>query len=168
MERQWEIDNNRERARLKKIVDEISDEELQLVIYEEGWTIAVMLAHIAYWDLWTLLKMRQWKACGEVKATPINWETFDKELMPNDTMLPFLIALPPRVAANMAVGWAESVDGQLAESGPGFLAEIEKLGDESRLYRSQHRKMHLDEIEAFLKKARKEKKDDSKRKRRYL
>jgi hypothetical protein len=151
MEKQWLTDNDRELARLKKLVDEISDEELQLVIYKEGWTIAVMLAHLAYWDLWSVLLMRKWKTSGKVKPIPVDWDTFNDELMPNDTILPFLLAIPPRTAANMAVGWAEALNHELDETTPEMIAEIERLGDETRLYRSIHRKMHLDEIEALLK-----------------
>jgi hypothetical protein len=37
MERQWDIDNTRERERLRKLVGEIIDEELNLVIYKQGY-----------------------------------------------------------------------------------------------------------------------------------
>ena len=44
MERQFDIDNKRERERLRSLVSRITDEELDLPYYEEGWTIATGLA----------------------------------------------------------------------------------------------------------------------------
>jgi hypothetical protein len=151
MERQWITDNARERERLCKLVNEITDDELKLVIYKEGWTIAVMLAHLAYWDEWSLLLLRKWKENRKVTFPPVDWNTINDTLLPNDALLPFLLAIPPRKAAGMAVAAAEAVDRELEETPPEMIAEIERLQDETRLYRSIHRKMHLDEIEALLK-----------------
>ncbi len=50
MERQYINDNNFERERLIKLVNKITDKELKLVIYKDGWTIAVALGHLAFWD----------------------------------------------------------------------------------------------------------------------
>jgi hypothetical protein len=68
----------------------------------------------------------------------------------NDALLPLCLALSPRVAANLAVSSAETIDRELEEASPELIIEIEGLGDERRLYRSKHRKLHLDEIESFL------------------
>ena len=37
--------NTSSRERLRKMVNDVTDEELNFVIYKEGWTIAVVLAH---------------------------------------------------------------------------------------------------------------------------
>ena len=149
MDRQYVDENNKSRARLRKLVGEITDEELKLVIYKEGWTIAVMLAHLAFWDHWSLLKMRQWKASGPVEL-PLGWDAINDALLPNDALIPFLLEIPPRKAADMAAA-AEAIDRELEETAPEIIAGIERLRDETRLYRSIHRRMHLDEIEALLK-----------------
>jgi hypothetical protein len=60
------------------------------------------------------------------------------------------LAIPPRKAANLAISSAEAIDRELEEASSGFIAEIEGLGEKFRLYRSIHRKLHLDEIEELL------------------
>jgi hypothetical protein len=55
------------------------------------------------------------------------------------------------VAANLAVSSAETIDRELEEATPELIVDIEGLGEKWRLYRSEHRKLHLDEIERFLK-----------------
>jgi hypothetical protein len=151
MKRQFDMENDKERERLKKLVNSLTDEELKLVIYKEGWTIAAALGHLAFWDQWSLLLMTKWKKSGKVTFPSVDWDTFNDTLLPNDAIIPFLLAIPPRVAANMAISSAESIDRELEDTSPEIIAAIERLGDETRLFRSIHRKLHLDEIEAFLK-----------------
>lgn len=50
MGRQYVIENTRERKRLRALVSRITDEELSLPYYKEGWTVAAGLAHLAFWD----------------------------------------------------------------------------------------------------------------------
>ena len=69
----------------------------------------------------------------------------------NDSLLPLLLALPPRTAANLAISSAEAIDRELEESPSDLISAIENLGERFRLYRSEHRKLHLDQIEEFLK-----------------
>ncbi len=151
MKRQYITENKRERERLCKLVNVITDDELKLVIYKEGWTVAAALAHLAFWDEWSLLLLRKWKENSKVTFPPVDWDTINDTLLPNDALLPFLLEIPPRTAANMASSSAESYDRELEDTRPEIIAEIELLEDETRLYRSIHRRMHLDEIEALLK-----------------
>ena len=44
----------------------------------------------------------------------------------------------------------KAIDRELEEASSDFIAEIEGLGEKFRLYRSIHRKLHLDQIEKFL------------------
>ena len=68
----------------------------------------------------------------------------------NDTLIPFLLAIPPRKAAELAILMAEVLDHELEEASPELIASIEALEERHALDRSIHRKMHLDEIEALL------------------
>jgi hypothetical protein len=43
-------ENTKERERLVRLVNTVTDEQLTLTLYKEGWTVAVALAHLAYWD----------------------------------------------------------------------------------------------------------------------
>ena len=144
MDRPFVAENAQERERLRSLVGRLTDDELSLPM-ENGWTIAVALAHLAFWDQRSLILMRKWKLTG-VAPSPI--EDID---VTNDSLLPLLLALPPRTAANLAISSAEAIDRELEESPSDLISAIENLGERFRLYRSEHRKLHLDQIEEFLK-----------------
>ena len=146
MEQNYITANKKERERLRKMVQGMTDEELKLVIYKEGWTIAVVLAHLAFWDRRRLVLMRKWQKQG-VSPSPMNDEMVD---IINDTTLSFFLELPPRQAAEMTVSTAEQVDREIEKLAPESIEAINTLGDRHALNRSMHRKMHLDEIEKLL------------------
>ena len=141
-------ENNRERERLKKLVKSLTAEELKLVIYKEGWTIAVIFAHLAFWDNYAQSLLRKWKRDG-ISPSHHEWDNI------NDSLLPLALALSPRTAANMAILTADAVDHEIEKLSAEFVNKIESLKEPYRLNRSIHRKLHLDEIEAFLKPKRK-------------
>jgi hypothetical protein len=61
-------------------------------------------------------------------------------------------ALPPRTAAELAVFSAEEIDRELEEVSAELIVKIEGIGERNRLYRSVHRKLHVDQIEKRLQK----------------
>jgi hypothetical protein len=150
MERQYVTKNNRERERLTKLVNEITDNELKLVIYKEGWTIAAMLVHMAFWDNYATALLKRWKK-DRVSPSLHEWNEI------NDALLPLALNIPPRTAAKLAVFSAHAADSEAEQSTPEFIRSVEALKEPLRLNRSLHRKAHLDEIDAFLK-ARRDKK----------
>lgn len=125
-------------------MDRITDKELKLVIYKEGWTIAVALGHLAFWDERRRVMLKIWRQKG-VAQSPYFEDIF------NDSLLPILLLVPPRKAANLAVATADALDKELEELSPEMLKDIEALKEPFALNRAFHRKIHLDEIEAFLK-----------------
>ena len=143
MIRQFVAENARGRERLRNLVNKITDEELTLALNVEGWTVAVALAHLAFWDERRLVLVRKWKKKG-ITPSPI-----DEDIV-NDALVPLLLAIPPRKAANLSILTAEALDRELEEASPDLIAAIEALGDSHALNRSIHRKMHLDEIEALF------------------
>jgi hypothetical protein len=146
MEKQFIIDNNRERDRLKKLVNRLTDEELELVIYKEGWTIATALGHLAFWDQIALELLCKWSENAVTPAPSMNVDFL------NDALMRLFLVLPPRTIAKLAVSSAKAADEKAEQSTPEFIKEIESHNEPHyRLNRSFHRKMHLDEIEAFLK-----------------
>jgi hypothetical protein len=148
VEKPWVKENNRERERLARLVNEISDGELKLVIYKEGWTVAVALAHLAFWDERRRLTLKIWKQKGMKAVSVMGEEHID---IINDTLLPFLLSIQPDKAAESAIASAETLDRELEELSPEMITAIESLQKPYILNRSVHRQMHLDEIEAFLK-----------------
>ena len=144
MERTFVMENNRERERLKKLVKKITDDELSLIIYKEGWTIAVTLAHLAFWDERRRVMLKIWKQKGVAQSPYI-------EDIVNDTLIPLLLAIPPRKAAELAVLTAEALDKEIEGLPSEMITAIEALQEPTALNRGIHRKMHLDEIENYLK-----------------
>ena len=142
MEKTYAIENARQRDRLNALVARLSDQDLRTPI-DERWTIAVALAHLAFWDQRALALLRRWKG-GAVSPSPIDID------LTNESLLPLWSALSPRAAALLAVSAADAVDHELEIAPAALIAEIERLGERFRLFRSEHRKQHLDEIERVL------------------
>jgi hypothetical protein len=69
----------------------------------------------------------------------------------NDAAKPMFLALAPRAAADLAVAIAEAVDRKAAALADDFVAKSIAPGAPVRLLRAEHRREHLDEIEAALK-----------------
>ena len=146
MDRSFVAENSQERERLRSLVTRLTDRELSLPLTND-WSIAATFAHLAFWDRRSLMLTRRWKSTG-VAPSPIDVDVTNDT---NDSLLPLWLALPPRVAANLAVSAAEAIDRELEESPAELISAIESLGQRFRLYRSEHRKLHLDHIEEFLK-----------------
>jgi hypothetical protein len=142
MDRSFVAENERERIRLQSQVDRMTDEELSSPMWE-GWTIAAAFAHLAFWDQGALVLMRKWKKTG-VSPSPID------EDVTNDSLLSLCLAIPSRIAARLAVSAAEAIDLELERASDNLITDIGKLGNRFRLYRSDHRKDHLDQIENLL------------------
>ena len=142
MDRPFVAENAKERERLRSLVKRLTDEELSLPLFN-GWTIAVALAHLSFWDQRILFLMRKWKKSG-VEPSSIDID------VTNDSLLSQWLAIPLRKAANLAILSAEAIDRELEEASSDFINEIEGLGEKFRLYRSIHRKLHLDQIEEVL------------------
>jgi hypothetical protein len=147
MDNRYINENRKSRERLQKMVNGISDEELQLVIYKEGWTVAAALGHVAFWDERRAVQTRQWKETG-IEETGLNM--FDTHVV-NDALLPFLLALPPRKAAELVLACAVTVDKELESLSTEMVSKIEALGDHYSFDRAKHRNQHLDEIDVLLK-----------------
>ena len=143
MDRSFVIENSRERERLRSLVSQMTDTELSHPL-DAGWTVGAALAHLAFWDQRSLVLLRKWKKDG-VEASPVDVD------VTNDALLPLCLAIPSRIAANLAVFSAEASDHELEESSSELIAHIESLGGSYRLYRSEHRKLHLGQIELFIK-----------------
>ena len=88
--------------------------------------------------------MRKWKKSGLVEPSPIDID------VTNDSLLSIWLAIPPRAAANLAVSSAEEMDRELEEASSDLITKIESFGEKFRLYRSIHRKLHVEQIVEVL------------------
>jgi hypothetical protein len=108
-----------------------------------GWTVAVALAHIAFWDRQRLCLMRRW-AAGEPSHGGYDGELF------NEVLLPFLELIPPDRAAAIALETAEEIDAFLLSVPDEVVESALARPDRPNLDRGTHRQYHLDRIEQAL------------------
>jgi hypothetical protein len=134
--------NTHERRRLRALVTRLTDEALMRPMGGH-WTVSVALAHLAFWDERCVFLLRKWQREG-VTPSPIDVD------VTNDCLLSLWRAVPPRAAANLAVAAAEAVDRELAQLAPELVSAVQAIGEDHKLFRAVHRKLHLDQIEAVL------------------
>jgi hypothetical protein len=135
-------ENNASRRRLTRLVQGLSDEQLSLTT-DYGWTVASLLAHLAFWDQRVLALLRRWKEKG-VDLSPIDADAV------NEALKPLCLALPPRAAADLCLVSAESVDTELERVSPDLLEAVQATPNQFRVRRSLHRNDHLDDIEMLI------------------
>jgi len=127
-DRSYVAENEAELTRLRTLVDAMSDRELAGPM-AAGWTVAGVLAHLAFWDYRIVTLLDRWGADG--RGTPPNAPgSYDEETVDwiNDACKPLVLALPPRVAARVAVEAAVAADERVAELSDDLLAEDERTG----------------------------------------
>lgn len=129
--------------RIRTLVEGLSDAELQQPVGEH-WTVAITLAHLAFWDRRVLLGLDAVEREGKLNIPVI-------DISVNDLSLPFWAAIPPRAAANLAVATAAALDERLENFPPALLDELHSH-NQRWVERALHRNAHLDEVEAALNK----------------
>ena len=138
-------DNSKERSRLQALVARSSDADLARPM-PAGWTVAGVLGHLAFWDQRILVLLDSWERTG---AVPSQARSEDTDWI-NDAGKPFLLALPPRKAADLAVAIAQAVDRKIETLSDELVATNAAAGNPIKLDRAEHRHEHLNEIETAL------------------
>ena len=144
-DRSYVEQNAHELERMRSLVDRISDDDL-LRQADPEWTVAATLLHVAYWDtrsLWLAGKIRRGEPFTKDEVEP------DTPDWINDVARPFLHAVAPREAAQLALRTAEDCDRVVAS----LPADKVWPNDRTSLlnaFRAEHRREHLDKIEAAL------------------
>lgn len=139
-------ENDAARARLSALIARLSDEALARPMYE-GMTVAGVLGHAAFWDARASALLDQWAggrapSAGDFEPENVDWI--------NDAAKPFIMALSPRACADLSLQLAEEADAKIAALTDEQLATIRAAGTPFNLSRAEHRREHLDEIEAAL------------------
>ena len=145
VDRSFVSENDTERAHLRALVARLSDTDLARPL-PAGWTVAAVLGHLAFWDQRILLLLDAWQ--GKGIAPPPHHEA-DTDWI-NDAGKIFLLAMPPRQLADLAVSIAEAVDRRVATLSDELVTRNAAAGSPVSLRRSEHRREHLDEIESAL------------------
>ncbi len=137
------IDRNRAATnRIRTLVARLSDQELQHSVGEH-WTVAITLAHLAFWDRRVLLGLDAIERDGKLNIPMI-------DISVNDLSLPLWAAIPARAAASIAIESAAALDERLANFPPALLDELYRH-NQRWVERALHREAHLDEVETALK-----------------
>lgn len=127
--------------RIRDLAARLSDTELQHPVGEH-WTVAIVFAHLAFWDQRALAVLADTERAGKLTFPQI-------DLVVNDLSLPLWAAIPPREAARIAIATAEALDKRLEEFPPDLLEEIYHF-NKRWVNRALHRDEHLAEVEAAL------------------
>jgi hypothetical protein len=130
-----------ERQRLEGLVQRLTDAELGTAL-SDGWTVAGVLAHLAFWDRRAVILVERWRKQG------IGRSDADINAI-NDAAKADWLALPPRVAAHQALEAARAIDAAL-DAAPALVEQIVAIGYPINPSRAVHRREHLDEIERAL------------------
>ena len=128
--------------RIRALAARLSDVEMQHPVGEH-WTVAIALAHLAFWDRRVLYVLDMTERDGALFIPQI-------DIFVNDLSLPLWAAIPPRAAAQIAIETAEALDARLESYPPTLLEEIYAY-NQRWVVRALHRNEHLDEVDAALK-----------------
>lgn len=133
--------NRASTMRIRALAVRLSDEELQHPVGEH-WTVAIVLAHLAFWDRRVLYVLDKTERDGKLFIPEI-------DIFVNDLSLPLWAAIPPREAARIAIETAEALDKRLEDFAPALFEEILHY-NKRWVIRALHRGEHLDEAETAL------------------
>ncbi len=141
MDRGFVEQNKASTERLRKLVARLQDTDMGRRVGTD-WTVAVALAHLAFWDRRVQFVLDRTQKAG--KLSPVEIDT-----TVNDLLLPTWESVPGKEAARLAIQTAEALDQQLAAF-PADLLEQVNQHNLRWVNRSLHRNEHLDEVDKAL------------------
>ena len=134
--------NRASTERIRKLAASLNDQQMQTKVGEH-WTVAITLAHLAFWDRRVMYVLDMTQRDGKLFIPAI-------DIFVNDLSLPLWAAIPPRDAARIAIETSEALDKQLERFSPALLEELFNY-NKRWVIRALHRGEHLDEVDAALK-----------------
>jgi uncharacterized damage-inducible protein DinB len=142
-DRSYIAENETQRRRLRELLDGLDEAQLARPM-EAGWTVASVLAHMAFWDYRIVAQLERWGSDGSGPSPTYEEEAVD---WINDATKPIFLAIPPRVAAKIALEAAEAADRAVAGMSDELLAKNDENGGIINPVRAEHRQEHVDELE---------------------
>jgi hypothetical protein len=134
--------NRASTERIRALAASLTDEEMQHPVGEH-WTVAIALAHLAFWDRRVIYVLDITERDGKLFIPEI-------DIFVNDLSLPLWAAIPPREAARIAIETSEELDRRLEDYSQALIEEIHAY-NERWVVRALHRGEHLNEVDAALK-----------------
>ena len=135
-------ENRASTERIRELAGRLTDEEMQTKVGEH-WTVAIALAHLAWWDRRVMYVLDMTARDGKLFVPEI-------DIFVNDLSLPLWAVIPPRDAARICIETSQMLDKQLEEYSPALLEEIFNY-NKRWVVRALHRNEHLDEVDTALK-----------------
>lgn len=142
VDRSFVEQNRASTQRIRALVSRLSEPQM-LQRVGEHWTVAIALAHLAFWDRRVLFVLDRTEREG--KLSPI-----ELDITLNDLSLPLWAAIPPHEAARLAIESSEALDARLEKFPSNLLEELYKY-NQRWVVRALHRGEHLDEVDKALK-----------------
>jgi hypothetical protein len=136
-------ENDESRERLRALVSRLDHTQLATNIAED-WSVSALLAHLGFWDRFTL---NRWRL--QLAGTAVSGIAPLDDVI-NDAALPMWRVLPPEAAAREAMAAADAIDAFVAALTRETVEQVRKDGRIRWISRSLHRSEHLDEIERAL------------------
>jgi hypothetical protein len=134
--------NRASTERIRALAASLTDEQMQHRVGEH-WTVAIALAHLAFWDRRVMYVLDVTERDGKLFVPEI-------DIFVNDLSLPLWAAIPPREAARIAIETCGELDRRLENYPPALLEEIHSY-NQRWVVRALHRDGHLDEVDTALK-----------------
>lgn len=138
-------ENAAARQRLLALIDSLDDEHLRKPV-TPSWSVATVLAQLAFWDRWAQTLVKRWRSGHLPPPTVPDW--YDDAI--NHTLLPTWQALPGTEAARLAVAAAEAVDLEIEKAETPVVAGILAMGQDNLLNRYLPRNDAVDRIDRAL------------------
>lgn len=126
---------------IRHLIEHLSQEDMKHPVGEH-WTVAITLAHLAFWDRRVMLVLDRTEQDKQLFIPEI-------DLIVNEIALPFWEAISPGEAVRLALETAEALDKRLEEFPPELLEELYDF-NQRYVLRTLHREEHLAEVEAAL------------------
>lgn len=129
--------------RLRRLVGGLADPDLLRPIESTGWSVA--LAHLAFWDRYTLARWDRFDRHGTFDEIPdVVWDFV------NAAALEQWRALTPRLAAQQALDAAAQVMQRIERLSPEAVSAANNTSRLFMLDRTVHWYPHLDQVNAVL------------------
>ena len=141
LDRSFVEKNRASTERIRKLVAKLSDQKLQRRVGEH-WTVAVALAHLAFWDGRVMFVLDRTEHEGKLVPVEI-------DIIVNDIVLPHWKLIPPREAAQLAIESSEALDKRIEDYSPKLLEEIYNY-NKRWVIRALHRNEHLDDVDEAI------------------
>src|SRR5690606_29965296 len=108
--------NHASTEHIRSVANRLSDEQMQTRVGEH-WTVAIVLAHLAWWDRRVMYVLDMTEKDGKLFVPEI-------DIFVNDLSLPLWAAVPPSAARQIALETFETLDARMAAYPRHLLEEI--------------------------------------------